>query len=559
VSAAEARSGARILVEQLCAFGIDTAFGVPGESYLDVLDAMLDAPLRFVACRQEGGAAMMAEAWGKLGPGPGVCFVTRGPGATNASAGVHVAQQDSTPMLLFIGDVARGHRGREAFQEVDFEAMFAPLAKWAVRIDAAGRIPELLSRAIQTASSGRPGPVVVALPEDVLREPSEAATLSPPPRVEAAPSAAAMAALADMLRRAQRPFVLAGGPGWSAPACERLQRFAQRWRLPVGVSFRCQDYFDNHHPCYAGHVGIGIDPALARRIRAADLLLVLGARLGEMTTSGYQLIEAPSPRQTLVHAHPDAGELGRVYRPELPIVAGMGEMSEALLQLAPPTAPDGGRCEAAHQDWLAFSEPDDAPGELPLGAIVRALERHLGDDGIVCNGAGNYAIWLHRYFRWRRRGSQLAPTSGSMGYGVPAAIAAAMRWPQRRVACWAGDGCFLMHGQELATAVALSLPIVFIVVDNGQYGTIRMHQERRFPARTSGTALTSPDFAALARAYGAAGEAVDSAAEFEAALARGAGREGPSLIHLRLAADRLTPDLTVEALREAARKRQSNS
>ncbi len=559
MSAAVARSGARILVEQLCAFGIDTAFGVPGESYLDVLDALLDAPLRFVTCRQEGGAAMMAEAWGKLGPAPGVCFVTRGPGATNASAGVHVARQDSTPMLLLIGDVARGHRGREAFQEVDFEAMFAPLAKWTVRIDAAGRIPELLSRAICTASSGRPGPVVVALPEDVLREESEAATLAPPPLPQAAPSAAAMAALGDLLRQAGRPFVLAGGPGWSTAACERLQRFAERWRLPVGVSFRCQDYFDNLHPCYAGHVGIGIDPALARRIRDADLLLVLGARLGEMTTSGYRLIEAPNPRQVLVHAHPDAGELGRVYRPELPIVAGIGEVSEALLQLAPPAAADAAQCEAAHRDWLAFSEPGDEPGELPLGAIVRALESHLGDDGIVCNGAGNYAIWLHRFFRWRRRGSQLAPTSGSMGYGLPAAIAAALRHPQRRVACWAGDGCFLMHGQELATAVAERLAIVFVVVDNGQYGTIRMHQERRFPGRTSGTALANPDFAALARAYGAAGEAVDSLAEFEAALARSTGRAGPSLIHLRLAADRLTPDLTVEALREAAREKRSKS
>ncbi|MCB1916271.1 MAG: thiamine pyrophosphate-binding protein [Rhodocyclaceae bacterium] len=541
------RSAATVLVDQLRCFGIDTAFGVPGESYLDVLDAMGDASMRFVACRQEGGAAMMAEAWGKLTGSPGVCFVTRGPGATNASAGVHVARQDSSPMLLFIGDVARGHRGRESFQEVDFETMFAPLAKWVVRIDDGERVPEVLARAWTCACSGRPGPVVISLPEDMLKAPCAAGTLPLPEIAHSAPDADALDRLARLLAAATKPFVLAGGPGWSATASEGLQRFAERWGLPVGVSFRRQDVFDNHHPCYAGHVGIGIDPALAERIRTADLLLVVGARLDEITTGSYRLIEAPRPRQPLIHLHPDPAELGRIHQPVLAIVADVASCSAALDRLQPPPqhAP-GAAADEAHRAWQRFLQPRDVPGEVPLAAMVQALAGWLGEKGIVCNGAGNFAIWLHRHYAWRRPHTQLAPISGSMGYGVPAAIAAALCHPGRRIACWCGDGSFLMHGQELATAVAHRLPIVFIVIDNAQYGTIRMHQERRFPGRPFGTRLHSPDFVALARAYGAEAERVASVLAFERTLARAAHAEGPVLIHVEIDARRLTPELRLD-------------
>ncbi|MCB1887750.1 MAG: thiamine pyrophosphate-binding protein [Rhodocyclaceae bacterium] len=543
-------SGGALLVRQLEMLGAEVAFGVPGESYLPVLDAFLDGPIRFVACRQEGGAAMMAEAWGKLTGAAGLCFVTRGPGATNASAGVHVARQDSTPMLLFVGDVARGHRGREAFQEVDLVAMFSPLAKAAMRIDAAARIPELVFRAHRLAMSGRPGPVVVVLPEDVLGERTDAAPLPPVPPADAWPSPAQVAALADRLAAAERPFLLVGGPGWTAEACAGLAGLAERWQVPVGVSFRCQDLIDNDHPCYAGHVGIGIDPALATRIRDADLLIVLGARLGEMTTGGYRLPQAPRPRQQLVHVHPDPDEPGHAYRPDLAITAGMAAAVAAFAEIPPPSRGGVGVAdtEASHAAWQRFATPIDMPGEVPLGAMVRALETHLGAGGIVTNGAGNFSIWLHRHYRWHRRGTQLAPTSGSMGYGLPAAVAAALAYPGRDVACWSGDGCFLMHGQELATAVALGLKLLIVVVDNSQYGTIRMHQERRYPGRVSGTALVSPDFVALARAYGADGEAADDLAGFEAALARAAATEGPYLIHVRLPGTRLTPGLTLADL-----------
>ncbi len=548
-------TGGALLVRQLEAFGAETAFGVPGESYLPVLDAFLDGPIRFVACRQEGGAAMMAEAWAKLTGEPGLCFVTRGPGATNASAGVHVARQDSTAMLLFIGDVSRGHRGREAFQEVDLTAMFAPLAKATVRIDDAGRIPELVSRAHRLARSGRPGPVVVVVPEDVLGETTGASVLPPAPLAVAWPAPGDVAALGHLLAAAERPFLIAGGPGWTPEACAGLARLATRWQVPVGVSFRCQDLIDNDHPCYAGHVGIGIDPALARRIREADLLIVLGARLGEMTTGGYRLPEAPRPRQRLVHVHPDPDEPGQVYRPDLAIAADMTAAVKAFAELSPAPAGDvtASGAAAAHAAWRSFAEPADGPGEIPLGEMVRRLEAHLGPDGIVANGAGNFSIWLHRHYRWHRRGTQLAPTSGSMGYGMPAAVAAALACPGRRVACWSGDGCFLMHGQELATAVALRLKLLVVVIDNGQYGTIRMHQERRFPGRVSGTALANPDFVALARAFGAAGEEAADADGFEAALGRADAFDGPYLIHVRLPASRLTPVLTVADLQRTRR------
>ncbi|MCB1956364.1 MAG: thiamine pyrophosphate-binding protein [Rhodocyclaceae bacterium] len=547
---ASSMSGGALLARQLEVLGGEVAFGVPGESYLPVLDALLDGPIRFVACRQEGGAAMMAEAWGKLSGQPGLCFVTRGPGATNASAGVHIARQDSTPLLLFIGDVARGHRGREAFQEVDLPAMFAPLAKACLRIDEAGRIPEIVSRAHRLACSGRPGPVVVVLPEDMLADTVGTPPLPPTPRPALWPSPASLDALSQLLATAERPFVLAGGPGWTDAACAGLAALSERWHVPVGVSFRCQDLLDNAHPGYAGHVGIGLDPALARRIRAADLLVVLGARLGEMTTGGYRLPEAPRPAQTLVHVHPDPDELGHVYRPDLAIAADMASAMHAFAAI-PAGACDDAERSAAHREYQAFSEPIDRPGDAPIGAMVRALETHLGPDGIVTNGAGNFSIWLHRHYRWRRRGTQLAPTSGSMGYGLPAAVAAALRHPDRRVACWAGDGCFLMHGQELATAVALGLKFTVVVVDNAQYGTIRMHQERRFPGRVVGTALANPDFVALARAYGGEGAAASTPEEFAAALLRAEAFDGIFLIHVRQSPAQLTPALHVADLRRS--------
>lgn len=544
------RSGGQILVDQLIAQGVDTAFGVPGESYLEVLDALFDSPVRYVTCRQEGGAAMMAEAWGKLTGRPGICMVTRAPGATNASAGVHVARQDSTPMILLIGDVAREQVGREAFQEVDFETMFAPLAKWATRIDSAQRIPEIMGRAFNVACSGRPGPVVIALPEDMLRETAAVADLPPAPIAGAAPDPLALAELRDRLLGAQRPFALIGGGGWSPAACADFTRFAETFQLPVGVSFRCQDYFDNDHPCYAGHVGIGVAPSLAQRIRESDLLLVVGARLGEMTTSGYTLIEPPKPRQALVHVYPDASELGRVYRPDLGIVASIPLAARALAALAGPDGepPWGADTAAQHRGFEAFNAPLALPGRLQYAELVNWLSARLPPEAMICNGAGNYAIWVHRFYRWRRYRSQLAPTSGSMGYGVPAAIAAAICHPQRPVVCFAGDGCFLMHGQELATAVANRLNIVFIVVDNGQYGTIRMHQERRFPSRASGTALCNPDFVEFARAFGAHGERVESTEAFAPAFERAVRAGGPALIELPLDAEILTPSLRLSTI-----------
>ena len=543
------RRGGQLLVEQLLAAGFDTAFGVPGESYLEVLDALLGTPLRFVTCRQEGGAAMMAEAWGKLTGRPGLCFVTRGPGATNASAGVHVAKQDSTPMILFVGDVARGHRGREAFQEVDFVAMFSPLAKWVARIDDARRIPELVGRAVLTACSGRPGPVVIVLPEDMLRDKVTEAVLPPPAQPRLAPDDGAMSALAAELAAARRPMVIVGGGGWSEAACADLSRFASAHELPVGAAFRRQDLIDNHHPGYAGHVGIGIDPALARSIRDSDLLLVIGARLGEMTTGSYTLISAPRPAQRLVHVHADANELGRVYRPDLAIASSMGGIAGALAALA---APDrcawSQRTAQLHDSFLDYSQVKSQGGTLDLAEIVGWLDINLAEDAILCNGAGNYAIWLHRFFRWRRYGTQLAPTSGSMGYGLPAAIAAALRHPGREVVCFAGDGCLLMHGQELATAAAQRLPLVVIVVNNGQYGTIRMHQQRRFPDRQSATALHNPDFVAYAQAFGAHAERVDSTVSFAAAFERARAAGCPALIELRIDSDIATPSLRMSEL-----------
>ena len=552
------RSGGQILVDQLRIHGADMAFGVPGESYLAVLDALHDAPeIRFLVCRQEGGAAMMADAYGKLTGRPGLCFVTRGPGATSASAGVHIAFQDSTPMILFIGQVARGQLDREAFQEIDYRRMYGQLAKWVAQIDDPARLPEYVSRAYHTATAGRPGPVVLALPEDMLTERVAAEDAGPYRPVVTHPGPEQMAALRERLARAERPFVLLGGGGWTATACADIQAFAEASGLPVGAAFRCQDYFDNAHPNYVGDVGIGLNPKLGRRIRESDLLLVTGARLGEMTTGGYSLIDIPRPRQSLIHVHAGAEELGRVYQPELAINATPPAFAAAARALAPIADPPWAEwTRAARADYEENIRPTRGPGPVQMAEIVAWLRGRLPPEAIVTNGAGNYTAWVHRFHQYRRYRTQLAPTSGSMGYGLPAAVAAKAVRPAQPVICFAGDGCFLMHGQELATAVQYGLGIVVIVVNNGMYGTIRMHQEREYPGRVSSTGLTNPDFAAYARAFGAGGEAVerteDFAPAFERAFERAMAAGGPSLIELRLDPEAITPRSSLSEIRAAA-------
>ena len=547
------RPGGRILVDQLAAQGADLAFGVPGESYLAVLDALLGSPVRFVTCRHEAGAANMAEAYGKLTGRPGVCMVTRGPGATHASVGVHTAFQDSTPMLLLVGQVARGMRGREAFQEVDYEAMFGPLAKWACEIREVERIPELVARAYSVAMSGRPGPVVLALPEDLLVEEADVEDAPRAAPVQAHPGPEELVRLRELLAGAERPFVLVGGQPWTAEAAADLQAFCEASRLSVGASFRCQDYVDNRSPSYAGHVGIGPDPRLAARVRDADVLLVVGARLGEMTTGGYTLVEPPVPRQTLIHAHPGAEEVGRVYRPALGIVAGPPQLAAALRSLEPL---DGSRwaewTRGAHAEYEDNLRHPPMPGPVDLGEVMAVLRARLPADAILTNGAGNFSVWAHRFYEFRRFRTLLAPTSGAMGYGVPAAVAAKAVHPDRPVVCIAGDGDFLMSASELATAVQHRLPIVVLVVDNGMYGTIRMQQEREYPGRVSGTDLVNPDFAAFARSFGAHGETVERTEDFEAAFDRALAVSTPAVLSLPVDPDAITPRTTLSALRESA-------
>ena len=549
------RSGGELIVDALRLHGAKHLFCVPGESYLAVLDAFVDAPeLEVTVCRQEGGAAMMAEAYGKLTGEPGICFVTRGPGATNASPGVHIGFQDSTPMILFIGQVGREMVEREAFQEIDYRRMFGEMAKWVAQIDQAERIPEFVARAFQTATSGRPGPVVLALPEDMLRDYAEAKPdLTPYRRVTPHPGEDDIARLEEHLKQSRKPLAIVGGPGWTAEACRDLMRFSEAWSFPVAAAFRAQDRFDNDHPNYLGDVGIGINPKLAARVREADPLLVLGARLGEMTTSGYSLLDIPRPRQRLIHVHPGAEELGRVYQPELAIQAGMPAMAKALAGLAPPTdKPWAQQLEEGRQDYLAWTEPKPIPGSVQMGEVMSWLRGALPEDAMICNGAGNYTTWVHRYHRYRQFGTQLAPTSGSMGYGTPAAVAAKRLHPDRCVIAFAGDGCFLMNGQEFATAVKYGLAIIVIVVNNAMYGTIRAHQEREYPTRVSATDLTNPDFAALARAYGGHGETVETTADFRPAFERAQASGKPAIIEIRLDPEAISPVKTLSQIRESA-------
>ncbi len=527
-------TGGRLLVDCLVAQGCERVFTVPGESFLAVLDALHDVPrIQAVVCRQEGGAAFMACADGAMTGRPGVCFVTRGPGATNASIGVHVAMQDSQPMILFIGDVDRGLRDREGFQEVDFAAMFAPLSKWAARIDDAARIPEYIARAYSVAISGRPGPVVLALPEDMLLD-LVAGALPRPAVVRPAQAVCpdAMTALLDLIGDAAAPLAIVGGAGWDARARENFTRFAERIGLPVAGAFRRQDAVPNSSAVWAGNLGYGPSPKLARRVRDADLLLVVGARLGEATTDGYTLITPEHPGQTLIHVHPDPAELGRVYRADLAICAVMGEFAETAALWDDDIVPfDAGA--AAHAEWLEWSTPGaDSGAALDLAQCVAAMRAALPADTIISNGAGNFSGWWHRYWPYEGYPSQLAPTAGAMGYGVPAAVAAALRFPDRCVVAVAGDGDFLMNGQELATAIQYGANLIVIVVDNGAYGTIRMHQEREFPGRISATTLHNPDFAALGAAYGAWSARVETTAQFAPALAEAKARSGVRLLHL---------------------------
>lgn len=548
------RTGGRVLVDQLRIHGVERAFCVPGESYLALLDAFYDVTgIALTVCRHESGAAIMADAYGKLTGKPGICIVTRGPGATNASAGVHIAYQDSTPLILLIGQVARNTLDREAFQEIDFRRMYGQLAKWVAQIDDARRIPEYLSRAFYTATSGRQGPVVLALPEDMLTDAVEVGDAAPYQHVEAYPGANAMQTLRTLLSECQRPLIILGGSGWTADACEAIKIFSEANNVPVGASFRCQHLFDNTHPNYIGDIGIGINPKLAQRIRDADLLLVIGARLGEITTSGYTLVDIPTPKQNLVHVYAGAEELGRVYQPRLAINASMPAFAFAARALEPVDSIAWESWTAdAHADYLANIVPQHGPGDLQLAEVVFWLRQHLPADAIITNGAGNYTAWVHRFYQYRSFRSQVAPTSGSMGYGVPAAIAAKVQHPERTVVCFAGDGCFLMTGQELATAVQYRLNIIVLVVNNGMYGTIRMHQERHYPGRVIATDLVNPDFVALARAYGAYGERVERTADFPAAFERALSANTPALLELQIDPEAITPRASLSDIRGRA-------
>lgn len=542
------RTGAQILVDQLVVHGVEHAFCIPGESYLAVLDALRDSPIRLVVARHEAGAANMADAAGKLTGRPGICLVTRAPGAAHAAVGVHTAYQDSTPLLLLIGQVPRRFRGREAFQELDYARMFGEMAKWVVEVDRAAVFPEVVERAFSTATSGRPGPVVIALPEDVLSEEADVADAAPYTADRPVPTSEEVEQVRTLLSHAERPFVVVGGGGWSEQAADRLQAWAEGSHLPVAASFRRQDYLDNTSPSYAGVLTIGHDATLAARLRDADVLLALGTRLGDIPTRGYTTLEPPHTPQTFVHVHADPGELGRVYEPDLGVVADSGAFLAAIEPF------DGARwqdwTDSAHAEFVASLRHTPGPGELDLGDVMEHLRKRLPLDSVITNGAGNFTVWAHRFYAFRRYGTQLAPCSGTMGYGVPAAVAAKLLHPERIVVCVSGDGDFLMSGHELAAARQEGAAIVVLLVNNGMYGTIRMHQERQFPGRVVGTNLVNPDFVALATAYGASAELVERSEDFPAAFERALAAGRPAVLELRVDPEAISPRATLSEIRD---------
>ena len=551
------KTGGQILVEGLRANGVDRVYCVPGESYLAALDAFHDIPeIQLVVCRQEGGAAMMADAHGKLTGRPGVCFVTRAPGATNASSGIHVAFQDSTPLVLLIGQVPRGHSEREAFQEIDFRRMYGEMAKWVGQIDDEARVSEYVNRAFHLAISGRPGPVVLVLPEDMLCARAAPADIAPAAEIQPHPGAEDMETLRKLLGQAKRPLMILGGGGWDQDACDDIRAMAQANGLPVSVPFRCQGRFDNNHDHYAGDLGSCPNPKLHQRVRDSDLLLVVGARLGEMTTGGYSLVDIPVPKQILIHVHPGTGDLGRVYQPSLAINAGMKAFAAAARTLKPVKPGWGEWTKSARADYLAWTEPPRIPGPVQMGEILAWLNERLDDDAILCNGAGNFSVWVNRFYRYRRFGTLLGPTSGSMGYGLPAAVTAKLCHPERTVVAFTGDGDYLMTGQELATAVQYRANLIVLVGNNGMYGTIRMHQEKDYPGRITGTDLVNPDFAALAQAYGAYGAVVEKTNEFAAAFEAALDSGRPAVIEIRIDPEAILPQATLSGLRQAALEKE---
>ena len=552
-------SGGQLLVNALKTHGVQRVFCVPGESYLPVLDALHDSGIENTLCRHEGGAAMMAEAWGKLTGAPGICLVTRGPGATNATAGLHVALQDSTPMILFIGQIGTGIREREAFQEVDYRRFLGTCVKWVAEIDDAERMDEMISRAFHVATSGRPGPVALALPENALSQLASIKPVAPWKQVETHPGPDEMASLVSLLECSVRPLVILGGTRWSAEAVASFERIARDWQLPVACSFRRQMLFDHRHANYVGDVGIGMNPELRKRVEDADLILMIGGRFSEMPSQNYALLDIPTPRQTLVHVHPGAEELGRVYRPALAIHASPSAFVAALGKLPPMVmnANKAAMVETAHTQYQSWSEPSmQTPGDVQMSVVMQTLADTLPEDAILTNGAGNYASWIHRFWKFRHYGSQLAPTSGSMGYGLPAAIAGKLCYPERTVVAFAGDGCFQMTMQEFGTAVQAQANIIVLVIDNGIYGTIRMHQEKHFPGRISATTLVNPDFAALAAAYGAFSATVSTTEQFAPALQQALAAGKPALIHVHISAEAITPMLTLSQIRHQAEQAQ---
>lgn len=555
------RIGGHILVDQLVAQGVEHVFCVPGESYLAVLDGLHDQDIQVTVCRQEGGAAMMADAYGKLTGKPGICMVTRAPGASNALAGVHISSQDSTPLILFVGQIERGMREREAFQEMDYRAVFGTQAKWVTEIDQVERIPEIISRAFHVATSGRPGPVVIALPEDMLVETAEVADAPHYEVVESMPTAVQMEELGQLLAKSRKPVAILGGSRWDADAVARFTESASACQLPVAVQFRRQMLFPTNHPCFIGDVGLGSNPALIQYIKEADLVLLIGGRMSEVPSQSYTLLDIPVPSQALVHVQPDPQELNRVYRADLAINVSPAAFTQALaaLDLAQPSPAWANELSRMRDSYEAWTDPlrITHPGNFQMGQVMAHLRTVLPPDAIMCNGAGNYATWLHRFHPFTQYGTQLAPTSGSMGYGLPAAVGAKRIFPERTVVCFAGDGCFMMHGQEFATAVQYDLPIIVLVIDNGMYGTIRMHQEREYPARLSATSLHNPDFAAYAQAFGGHGERVETTEQFAPALERAMASGKPAILHCLLDPETISPTTTLEKIRQQALAAQS--